>query len=96
VLTPEGEEVNIFLNSSDECALDNLEACQSCTPNESCGNDCAPEMCELCFGQDEEDLPPECVPGENMCDTGDPCESTANCPTDWFCYLNCCYPPPPG
>jgi hypothetical protein len=94
VLTDMGE-VNIFLNSSDECSLDNLDACQSCTPNESCGNTCAPEECELCFGQDPADLPPECD-GGNACENDLPCQQTSDCPTDFFCYLDCCYPPPPG
>jgi hypothetical protein len=94
VLTDNGE-VHIFLNSGGDCALDNLDACQSCTPNESCGPvDCQPEECELCFGQSPEDLPEGC--GTPTCDNQLPCEATADCPTDFFCYLNCCYPPPPG
>ncbi|MCR9162346.1 MAG: hypothetical protein ACE37F_31465 [Nannocystaceae bacterium] len=90
--TPEGE-VSIFLNSDEdgECSLDNLEACESCTFNDNCGNPCDGE-CELCFGQDE--LPPECDTAE--CDFGDPCESVSDCPSDWYCLQGCCLPPPPG
>jgi len=90
--TPEGE-VHVFLNSDEtgECALDNLEACQSCTFNEMCGNPCDGE-CELCFGQDE--LPPGCDNAE--CKFGDPCDTVADCPSDWYCLQGCCLPPPPG
>ena len=90
--TPEGE-ITVFLNSdeSGECSLDNLEACESCTFNDDCGNPCDGE-CELCFGQDE--LPPEC--DEADCDFGDPCESVSDCPNDWYCLQGCCHPPPPG
>jgi len=92
VSTPEGD-VNVFLNSDEdgECALDNLEACQSCTINDDCGNPCDGE-CELCFGQDE--LPPGCDEAE--CKFGDACEVVADCPNDWYCLQGCCLPPPPG
>lgn len=93
VQTDEGS-VWIFLNSHPDCALDNLDACTQCTPQiEDCGNPCVPEDCELCFGEDE---PPEgckdpsCPEGIQMCEIND------DCPADFFCYLNCCYPPPPG
>ena len=32
----------------------------------------------------------------NMCANDLPCDQTSDCPTDFFCYLGCCYPPPPG
>ena len=92
VTTDEGQEVDIFLNSHPDCSLENLAACEPCTQDESCINDCVPEKCEVCFGETE---PPEGC-GEGMCDTGDPCSSNADCPTDYACYLGCCYPPPPG
>ena len=92
VQTDEGS-VWIFLNSSPDCALDNLDACSECTPQiEDCGNPCVPEECEICFGETE---PPEGCGGVS-CPAGDPCMSNADCPTDYFCYLSCCYPPPPG
>ncbi len=85
--------VNIFLNSHPDCALDNLEACTECTPQiDDCGNPCEPELCEVCFGETEP--PPGCDGAE--CIGGDPCESNTDCPEGYFCYLNCCYPPPPG
>jgi hypothetical protein len=92
VTNDEGEEVSIFLNSHPDCSFENLAACESCTQSEDCVNDCAPEECEVCFGETE---PPEGC-DEGMCDTGDPCMSNADCPTDYACYLGCCYPPPPG
>ena len=84
--------IHIFLNSHPDCAFDNLDACEPCTPNEDCNNPCDEDECEICFGETE---PPEgCDEGE--CDTGDPCENHSDCPTDYACYLGCCYPPPPG
>ncbi|MCA9708722.1 MAG: hypothetical protein KDK70_22930 [Myxococcales bacterium] len=86
-------EVNIFLNSGPDCALDNLAACQDCTPQaDLCGNPCEPNDCELCFGQT--DLPEGC--NEQQCDVGVPCEAHADCSAGEFCYLGCCYPEPPG
>jgi hypothetical protein len=85
--------VDIFLNGAEECTFDNIEACTMCTSQiDICGNPCVPEECEVCFGQDE---PPEGCGGVT-CDNDLPCSSTADCPTDFFCYLDCCYPPPPG
>ncbi|MBK6919250.1 MAG: hypothetical protein IPH07_17780 [Deltaproteobacteria bacterium] len=92
VQTPDGP-VHIFLNSGPDCSLDNLDACQPCTSQiDDCGVPCLPEECQVCFGETEP--PPGC--GENTCPGGDTCEATADCPTDFFCYLGCCYPPPPG
>ncbi len=91
VTDSEGNEASIFLNSPDpECSIDNVEACNECTQSDDCVNTC--EDCELCFGQEE--LPPEC--DSNECDFGDPCTTVADCPTDWYCLQDCCYPPPPG
>jgi hypothetical protein len=92
VTTDEGT-IDIFLNGDPDCALDNLQACTECTSQiEECGNPCMPEECEVCFGELE---PPEgCDEGECVNDM--PCNVTADCPTDYFCYLGCCYPPPPG
>ncbi|MFO0634846.1 MAG: hypothetical protein U0168_18540 [Nannocystaceae bacterium] len=92
VQTPDGP-VHIFLNSGPDCSLDNLDACQPCTYQiDDCGVPCVPEECQVCFGEVE---PPEGC-GDNTCPAGDPCDQTADCPTDFFCYLGCCYPPPPG
>lgn len=92
-VSTEDGDVNVFLNSDEdgECALDNLDACQSCTINDDCGNPCDGE-CELCFGQDE--LPEGCDEAE--CKFGDACEVVADCPNDWYCLQGCCLPPPPG
>jgi hypothetical protein len=91
----DGTTVNIFLNSGPDCSLANLDGCQPCTfQGEECGNPCEPGTCEVCFGEDE--LPEGCDPGTGECTSGESCEATSDCPTDWFCYLQCCYPPPPG
>jgi hypothetical protein len=92
VQTPDGP-VDIFLNGDPDCSLDNLDACTSCTSQiEECGNPCVPEECEICFGETE---PPEGC-GENSCEGDLPCDATPDCPVDYFCYLGCCFPPPPG
>jgi hypothetical protein len=90
-----GNCVDIFLNSSPDCSLDNLDACSMCTFNMDCGVPCVPEDCVVCFGQTE---PPDGC-GDNMCPAdSQPCDADTpdSCPTDFFCYLGCCYPPPPG
>jgi hypothetical protein len=92
VQTPRGP-VYIFLNSGPDCALDNLDACQSCTYQiDDCGTPCVPEDCQICFGEDE--LPEGCDQGG--CEIGEPCQVPEDCPTDFYCLLGCCYPPPPG
>jgi hypothetical protein len=95
VQTPEGP-VDIFLNSGEDCSLENIDGCTSCTSQiDDCGTPCVPEKCQVCFGETE---PPEGCGGENMCPSGDPCDADMpdSCPMDFFCYLGCCYPPPPG
>ena len=89
VQTEDGE-VNIFLNSGDECSLENIEGCQPCTQSDDCLNECEPEMCEPCFGQDE--LPEGC--DEPNCEFGTSCEATADCPTEYYCVFGCCFPEP--
>lgn len=84
----------IFLNSHPDCALDNLAACTECSPQiDDCGNTCEPELCELCFG---EDMLPEGCDGVSCPEGSNPCETNEECPFDYFCYLGCCSPPPPG
>jgi hypothetical protein len=93
VCDDQGVCVDIFLNGDPDCNVDNLDACTMCTSQiEECGNPCIPEECEICFGETE---PPEGC-GENECMSDLPCMDTPDCPTDYFCYLGCCYPPPPG
>jgi cysteine-rich repeat protein len=80
-----------YLDSSPDCALDNLGACEACTFYEDCGNPCMPEECELCFGQDPEDLPegcdmPECP--ENF----PPCLENTDCVEGTWCQTGCCVP----
>jgi len=95
VQTPEGP-IDIFLNSDPDCSLDNLDACTQCTSQiDDCGTPCVPEDCQVCFGETE---PPEGCGGEQVCPSGDPCDADQadSCPDTYFCYLGCCYPPPPG
>jgi cysteine-rich repeat protein len=79
----------VYLDSTDGCSLDNLEACESCTFFENCNNPCEPENCELCFGQGPEDLPPECDMAS--CPEGvSSCESIDDCPVGQYCQTGCC------
>ena len=80
----------VYLDGA-ECSLDNLDGCQSCTFFEDCANPCEPEICELCFGQDPEDLPPEC--DEPGCpDNLDPCLDSSECADGMYCQTGCCVP----
>ncbi|RMG98498.1 MAG: hypothetical protein D6705_05665 [Deltaproteobacteria bacterium] len=93
VSTPNGD-VDIFLNGDPDCSLDNLDACEPCTYQaDLCGNPCQPEQCELCFGQEPEDLPPGCTNPECPNDLT-PCLDQADCPENFYCQTGCCYPPP--
>jgi hypothetical protein len=95
VALDDGTTVDIFLNSSPDCSLANLDACESCTSQaDECGHPCEPGTCELCFGQTDADLPDEC--DTNECTNELPCNVNEDCPTDFFCLQDCCYPPPPG
>jgi hypothetical protein len=84
----EGMQYDIFLGDAD-CSLDNIANCESCTPNDDCLDECHPELCEVCFG---EELPPECE--EANCEDGTPCEvddmGGSNCPPEMYCATGCC------
>jgi hypothetical protein len=82
-----------YLNSGPDCSLDNLKGCNECTFFENCNNPCEPEMCEICFGQDVDDLPPECndMPVCEM--EGVPsCTDSSECAVGEFCQTGCCIP----
>ncbi|MCA9688357.1 MAG: DUF4215 domain-containing protein [Myxococcales bacterium] len=84
-----------YLDSNPDCSLDNLAACNHCTFFDNCANQCEPENCELCFGQDPEDLPDNCQ--EPTCDMNvTPCLQQADCPVGEFCQAGCCFPIIPG
>jgi cysteine-rich repeat protein len=79
----------VYLDSGEGCSIDNLDACEECTFFENCNNPCMPEMCELCFGQDPEDLPPECDMAS--CPDGvTSCDGIEDCPVGQFCQTGCC------
>ncbi len=87
-----GMDYNIYLGDED-CSIANIDQCEQCTINTDCDDDCDPEMCEICFGQDPDDLPPEC--DGNECDEGEqPCTvdnmGNDDCPDGFFCFVNCC------
>lgn len=75
-----------------DCDADTLHdetACPACVKVEACGEECNPEGCILCPGQDESDLPPECT--DNVCPGGGTsCESNADCSETEFCSVGCC------
>ena len=93
-VTVDDVQYDIFLG--DDCSFANIEECDPCEKQESCENECDPDDCELCFGEDPDDLPehctePECPGGLQPCDPANPM-----CPADHFCFAgnNCCYPDP--
>jgi cysteine-rich repeat protein len=79
-----------YLNSGPNCSIDNLAACNHCTFFENCNNKCEPENCELCFGQDIDDLPASCK-GQPTCEMGQQaCQDSSECPGGQFCQTGCC------
>lgn len=96
-VTHDGMMYDIYLGD-DDCSLEDIEnTCQPCQKFEDCENECEPEKCEQCFG---EDLPEECDEPECPEDQ-EPCESDGeggdSCPDGYFCLSGCCteYMPPP-
>lgn len=87
--TPNGT-VQVYLGGNPDCSLSNLEACNSCTKQPGCSNDCDPQKCELCFGEDQ--LPEGCE--EAGCDNKQPCMvdkvGNSDCPDGTFCSTGCC------
>jgi hypothetical protein len=84
----------VYLDGA-QCALDNLDECQSCTFFENCNNPCEPELCEVCFGQDPNDLPEECEEPDYP-DNITSCDDISDCEVGWFCQTGCCIPINPG
>ncbi len=78
-----------YLNSGPNCSINNLDACNSCTFFPQCANACDKANCELCFGEDIDDLPPECndMP---TCDNGVACIDESDCAGGEFCQTGCC------
>jgi hypothetical protein len=82
----------VWLDSGDDCALDSLDKCTSCTPNVDCNNPCE-GPCEVCFTQDPDDLPDTCDMPE--CPDGiTPCFDEMDCGVGEFCQTGCCVPIP--
>jgi cysteine-rich repeat protein len=78
----------VYLDGAD-CSLADLDACVSCTFFEGCNNPCEPENCELCFGQDPNELPEGCTePGCGVGQTS--CFSESDCPDSQYCQTGCC------
>ncbi|EDM80965.1 putative lipoprotein [Plesiocystis pacifica SIR-1] len=82
----------VYLDSSPSCSIDNLAGCEPCTYYEDCANPCVPEECELCFGQDPEDLPEECNDQPTCPEDVTPCLEQADCAVGEFCQAGCCFP----
>lgn len=83
----ENEGVYRFIGS-EGCSIDNIEACDPCTPVPSCLNECG--HCEICIGKPE--LPPDCTE-EDQCPEGvQPCGQPGQdpCPEGQFCLTGCC------
>lgn len=87
----------IYLDSNPDCSMGNLDACNHCTFFENCNNPCETENCELCFGQDVDDLPPECNEMPNCVQNpAKSCASSSDCLSGEFCQTGCCIPIVPG
>jgi len=92
----DGVSYTVYTNPAiaPECTLDRIADpayCPPCTPTTDCLHPCVPEECELCPGMTPADLPPECSETPPACDPGVPsCETTADCPTGYYCSLGCC------
>jgi hypothetical protein len=56
IYKPDGSSVHVMLSAS--CDDDHLDDCQTCTPSDTCSNDCG--ECELCAGKTLADLPASC------------------------------------
>ncbi|MGB1700413.1 MAG: hypothetical protein ACPHRO_10690, partial [Nannocystaceae bacterium] len=82
-------------NEEHPCSMDDINACTTCTLQESCANPCVEEECEICFGQTGP-IDPDCV--EVGCVDGDPCTTSDDCEEGFFCSTGCCVPIgiPPG
>ncbi|MBL9099835.1 MAG: hypothetical protein JNL82_02695 [Myxococcales bacterium] len=91
----DGMAYDIYIGDED-CSLADIGACTQCSKNDDCDEDCQPENCEVCFGQE---LPPGCE--DPTCPDGImPCEvddmGNSECPLDQFCNTGCCAPIQPG
>jgi len=90
-ITTDDGPIDVWLDSSTDCSLENLAACQPCTSRiEECGNVCG--GCEICIGQSEP------IDGcrENFCENGERCSTQDDCACGEMCILGCCLPLPPG
>lgn len=81
----DGSSANILLDAA--CSLDNAQdaaACQRCTKQTQCGNDCG--ECELCAGKTVDDLPDHCssTPPDPV-DPGDPVDPEDPPPPVYTC-----------
>jgi cysteine-rich repeat protein len=86
---------NFYYLDGNVCDLEDLSKCDSCTFHPGCNNPCEPEECEVCFGDDPDDLPDEC--DEPKCDNNlTPCEDESDCMVGEFCQTGCCVAIQPG
>jgi hypothetical protein len=74
------------------CRMDKIhdaEACPTCQINESCYNPC--NVCDICPGQDFEDLPLTCNNAVS-CSNAKSCERSSECAPSQYCGQGCCLP----
>jgi hypothetical protein len=84
-VTVDGIDYEIFIG--DDCELDDIENCATCTQQATCGDPCSPDDCELCFGETE--LPPNC--SEPNCAIGQQsCIVNGDCAEGDYCQTGCC------
>lgn len=88
----EGARVPIRLSGTcDMSLISNTQACQRCTINRSCFNEC--EACDLCPGRKFEDLSLACKNAVTCTTSGvKSCASAADCDSSQYCSQRCCVP----
>ncbi len=95
VIRPNG--VRIAIEFSERCSIANIAdeaACPRCMQSTQCRNPCG--RCELCPGRTLADLPADCRTQNppNRCEERQPvCGTSADCTTDQYCQLGCCFAP---
>ncbi|MBU1413686.1 putative metal-binding motif-containing protein [Myxococcota bacterium] len=83
-------------NNFPDCDQENYNdptKCPTCTLHPQCSRPCDPDLCELCPGMTELDLPAHCT--EVSCPDGlQVCATSADCPslgaTTYSCQFGCC------
>jgi hypothetical protein len=86
----QGRDFSILLRDSCSMATIDQEAlCPRCTQSDDCRNPCG--TCEVCPGRTPAELPASCDPSAR-CGPLMPCEESADCEANGYCFQGCCFP----